>query len=242
MIAGDTGARLFTDWSRSLHTERSEAALLGRVTLDATKMVPGAEMAGVFLNERRKVRSAASTSDLVVQMATSQSEGLEGPSLEANIMAGDAIRADDLSREVRWPAFSARAVELGVLSVLSLPLHTDEELLGSLSLYACGPEAFNLESASAATALAAHAALALSSNRVEANLRQALETRDVIGQGIGILVERHKLTPDTAFEMLVSVSQHHNVKLRSVAAHLVDTGELAWSGSGISRHELAKRR
>ena len=229
MIAGDTGARLFADWSRSLHTEKTEKELLERIILDAAKMVPGAEMAGVSVNERRKIRNAAWTSDLVCQVDTLQSDVREGPSLEANIMGGGAVRADDLSRELRWPSFSARAAKLGVLSVLSLPLHTDEELLGSLSLYACGPAAFDLGSESTAAPLAAHAALALSSHRVEAHLREALESRDVIGQGVGILVERHKITPDAAFEMLVSVSQHNNVKLRFVAAHLADTGELSWS-------------
>lgn len=229
MITCDTDARLFADWSRTLHTEKTKASLLERVAVDAAKMVPGAEMAGVAVNERREVHNAAWTSDLVCQMDTLQSGGREGPSLEANVMGGDIVRADDLSRELRWPAFSARAARLGVLSVLSLPLHTDEELLGSLSLYACGPAAFDPRSESTATPLAAHAALALFSHRVEANLRQALDSRDVIGQGVGILVERHKIKPDAAFEMLVSVSQHNNVKLKFVAAHLVDTGELAWS-------------
>lgn len=100
--------------------------------------------------------------------------------------------------------------------------------MGTLSLYACGPAAFDLGSERAAAVLATHAALALSSHRVAANLGQALESRDVIGQGVGILMERHKVTPGAAFEMLASVSQHHNVKLRFVAAHLVDTGELSW--------------
>lgn len=231
MITHDTGARLFADWSRSLHGEKTEAALLERVVTDAAKMVPGAEMAGVTVNERRKSRNAAWTSELVCRMDTLQIDVQEGPSLEANVMDGDIVRADDLSSEMRWSAFSARAARAGILSALSLPLHSGEELLGSLSLYACGPAAFDLESENTATSLATHAALALSSNRVETNLRQALESRDVIGQGVGILVERHKITPDAAFEMLASISQHHNIKLRFVAAHLADTGELAWSAA-----------
>lgn len=231
MFTHDTGARLFADWSRSLHGEKTETVLLERVVTDSAKMVPGAEMAGVTVNERRKSRNAAWTSELVCQMDTLQTDVQEGPSLEANVMDGDIVRADDLKREIRWSAFSARAAEAGILSVLSLPLHTNEELLGSLSLYACGPAAFDLESESAATSLAAHAALALSSNRLEANLRRALESRDVIGQGVGILMERHRITPDAAFEMLVSISQHHNVKLRFVAAHLADTGELSCSAA-----------
>ena len=121
MITGDTGARLLADWSRSLHSEKTEAALLDRVAMDAAKMVPGAEMAGVAVNERGKARIAAWTSDLVSQMDTLQSDGRAGPSLEANVMGGGIVRADDLSGELRWPAFSAQASKSGVLSVCRSP-------------------------------------------------------------------------------------------------------------------------
>jgi hypothetical protein len=57
-------------------------------------------------------------------------------------------------------------------------------------------------------------------------LEQAVASRDVIGQAKGILMERHKLTPDAAFDMLRQASQHLNIKLRDVATTLADTGEL----------------
>jgi AmiR/NasT family two-component response regulator len=55
-----------------------------------------------------------------------------------------------------------------------------------------------------------------------ANLRVALTTRDVIGQAKGILMERHGLTADEAFDRLVTMSQHTNVKVREVAQYLVE--------------------
>ena len=58
------------------------------------------------------------------------------------------------------------------------------------------------------------------------NLQIALESRAVIEQAKGILIERHKLTPDRAFEALATVSMGRNVKVRDVAEHLVLTGEL----------------
>jgi len=39
-------------------------------------------------------------------------------------------------------------------------------------------------------------------------------------------MERHRITADAAFALLAEASQHTNVKLTEVAAHLVETGEL----------------
>jgi AmiR/NasT family two-component response regulator len=58
------------------------------------------------------------------------------------------------------------------------------------------------------------------------NLQTALESRAVIDQAKGILMERHKLTADQAFQALVQASMHTNRKVRDIADHLVRTGEL----------------
>jgi AmiR/NasT family two-component response regulator len=55
----------------------------------------------------------------------------------------------------------------------------------------------------------------------EDSFERALESRDVIGQAKGILMEREGVTADEAFEMLRSSSQHLNKKLRDIAAMVV---------------------
>jgi AmiR/NasT family two-component response regulator len=50
-----------------------------------------------------------------------------------------------------------------------------------------------------------------------AQLEDALESRDVIGQAKGVLMERYQTGPDEAFAELVSQSQRLNVKLRRIA-------------------------
>jgi AmiR/NasT family two-component response regulator len=69
---------------------------------------------------------------------------------------------------------------------------------------------------------ATHAAIALGHAEERENLNQALQSRKVIGQAIGILMERYQLTEDRAFSFLVRASSHGNIKLRDVAAELVD--------------------
>lgn len=61
--------------------------------------------------------------------------------------------------------------------------------------------------------------------RREVQLRQAVEGHQIIGQATGIMMERHRLTPAAAFELLRAASQNRNVKLREIAQRVIDTGE-----------------
>ncbi len=73
---------------------------------------------------------------------------------------------------------------------------------------------------------AAHAALAYDAARKRSGLARSIATRHLIGQAQGILMERHKITSDRAFALLVRASQDRNVKLRDIAEQLVHSGSL----------------
>lgn len=66
--------------------------------------------------------------------------------------------------------------------------------------------------------------LALSSAYRQQTLGEALRSRELIGQAVGIVVERRRVTPTMAFRLLTRASQSSNRKLRDVAADLVETG------------------
>lgn len=53
-------------------------------------------------------------------------------------------------------------------------------------------------------------------------LRKALQTRTVIGQATGLIAAVQGCTPQQGFQLLVRMSQHHNVKLHAIAVKLVD--------------------
>lgn len=57
-----------------------------------------------------------------------------------------------------------------------------------------------------------------------ANLQLALESHRLIGQAVGILVERHRLRPAAAFDRLKQSSQNRNLKLRELAVRVIETG------------------
>jgi ANTAR domain len=58
------------------------------------------------------------------------------------------------------------------------------------------------------------------------HLETALQNSRIIGTALGILIERHKISSEDAFGMLVKVSQSSHRKLHAIAADLVYTGEL----------------
>ncbi|GAB2752533.1 ANTAR domain-containing protein [Nocardioides pakistanensis] len=107
---------------------------------------------------------------------------------------------------------------------MGLRLFADGQTLGGLNLYSTEGESIDPEVRQVAELLAAHAALALGRARREEGLSSALTNRRVIGQAIGIVMERYQMDEDRAFQYLVRVSQHSNIKLRDVARELVDQG------------------
>jgi AmiR/NasT family two-component response regulator len=60
-------------------------------------------------------------------------------------------------------------------------------------------------------------------DRVVSQLQEALASRDIIGQAKGIIMERNRVDADTAFEMLKSLSQRTNRKLRDIAQDVVNS-------------------
>lgn len=58
----------------------------------------------------------------------------------------------------------------------------------------------------------------------ESHLSRAIESHRLIGQAIGILIERHRVTPAQAFTMLKKASQDRNIKLREIASRVIETG------------------
>ena len=83
--------------------------------------------------------------------------------------------------------------------------------------------------------IAAHASVVLAYARTEQNLWRAMDTRNIIGQAQGILMERYRLTAATAFEVLRRCSQQQNTKLAVLAEQLATTGHLPGLPHGSGR-------
>lgn len=145
----------------------------------------------------------------------------EGPYLAA-INRREVIESSDLSADDRWPGFGAAVVEhTSIRSVVAIPMIIREQLIGVLGLFADAVDAFDEHDRSVAVSFATHAAVALHAAIQQRTLTEAIGTRDVIGQAKGVLMEREGIDDDRAFELLRTVSNRTNIKLRDVAAYIV---------------------
>ena len=226
----DRPDELMSRIARHLQREHGDvASLLDAVTQAAVTTVPGAESGSIsYVYERRRVESRAATGDLPRRLDEAQDRSREGPCLDA-VWKHRFVLVEDMRHEPRWPRFAAEAIELGVSSSLSLQLVIDDDRLGALNLYARAPGAFGEESVDVGLAIATHAAIALTGAQTEQHLRTAIDSRDLIGQAKGILMERYRITAAQAFAVLVRASQESNRRLVDVALHLNDTGAVLQS-------------
>ncbi|MCX5372819.1 GAF and ANTAR domain-containing protein [Streptomyces sp. NBC_00103] len=213
-------AQQMASMARDLLAQDSVDDTLERITASATELVDGCDAAGILVRHATKVQTLAPTDQLVADSDRLQEQLGEGPCFDAaRSTRGERLfRIPDLTAEhQRWPAYVPRAHSLGVGSMMGFLLFTEDENLGALNLYSRKPGAFTEASETAGWLLASHAAVALSSARTHAQMEQAIATRHAIGEAMGILMGRHHITEEQAFDVLRRYSQENNVKLREVA-------------------------
>ncbi|MDQ3106992.1 MAG: GAF domain-containing protein, partial [Actinomycetota bacterium] len=172
----------------------SVAATLQRIVDLAQDTISGCDGAGIMVIKRGQATTLAVSQSLVERFDQIQIEAGEGPCLDA-AESGTTFYATDLLSDERWPTFAARAIEAGLRSVFALSLTTRH--LSALNLYALMPDAFGPTDRAQGVLFATLARLALDSaeERADAgdkldNLGAALRSRELIGQALGILMER----------------------------------------------------
>ncbi|MEC5189770.1 GAF domain-containing protein [Arthrobacter sp. MP_M7] len=225
-IGAEALATRLGDIARELQQEDDLDSMLAGIVHAALELVPHAAEASVSLIAgRRKIDSRAASSDLPRRVDALQSETGQGPCLDA---AYDKriVSTPDLSTDTRWPEFSRQAFMLGARSMLSFPLFVDSDHLGALNLFGNDVNVFDADSERIGASLAAHAAVAVADTQQIGQLTLALDTRDLIGQAKGILMERYKITAQQAFLLLSRASSELNIKLRDVAERLTVSGEM----------------
>ncbi|HST64259.1 MAG TPA: GAF and ANTAR domain-containing protein [Mycobacteriales bacterium] len=226
---GSALAGQFAAVARALESESSVEATLSRIVEVARLIVPGCHHAGITVLRRGRPETPAATDEVSAAVDAVQYEAGEGPCLSA-IVENDTFRTGDLAAETRWPRFSGPAVRrTGVRSVLAYRLFTEGETFGALNLYSRERDAFDDDSVGIGRILTAHAALAFSRARERAQisgLEQAVASNRAIGMAIGILMAIRHVGQDEAFDLLRTVSQRTNRKLREIADDVVHTGQL----------------
>jgi len=227
----------------TLHEELARVLLVGRELSDvlteltgiARRAMPGSEATSITLIRNEKPFTAAHDGQMALDADELQYERDYGPCVDAG-RSGQVFLIADMRTEMRWPDYAQHAAAQGVGSSLSVPLPFQAATIGALNNYSTRSGAFGEDDIAVGEEVAswvafavANASAAASAVDDAANMRAAMLTRGGIEQAKGILMERHKITSDQAFNLLTKASQLTGVKLREVAAELVQTGVLPGS-------------
>lgn len=212
--------------ARLLKRSEAEPEALHRVTALGTELVPGAAGAAVTIAGSRPLTFAAS-GPRIEKLHELQFSAGDGPAVET-LRHNEPRRVDDTATEPRWPGFCQAAQQMGFASCLTLPLRTDQQPAGAVSLYAARPRTFIGAAHDIATLFAAqggsavvNAAVFRECHQMIENLHTALESRALIEQAKGILEAKLGVTPEQAFRLLNRMSQNTNRKVRLVSADLI---------------------
>jgi GAF domain-containing protein len=180
----------------------------------------------VLVVQGRRLELMALTDPKLADLYQQQLEAGSGPLLTA-IEQKDVLLIPDTAAETRWSRrWTEEVTSAGIRSAMHLPLMAAGQAQAVLSLYSDQLDAFDDDDVAIAHILARHASVAIASARHDVSMAQAIDARKLVGQAMGILMERYDLDGDRAFEVLKRYSQDTNRKLRDVAQELVDTRKL----------------
>jgi hypothetical protein len=209
-----------------------EAFLNDLARFSAHQMAGSGEdaLCGITLLRDRKAATIGWSSDAAREVDEIQYSLSQGPCLTAAKEERE-VYVPDLFDEDRWgPDYAQAVASHGLRSVLSVPFHLQGDAQAALNLYSDVPHKFDGDLAARARgytreisqALRLAVRFALQSDSAT-NLRATLESRTVIDMAIGIVMAQNRCDQQTAVRILTDASSNGNVKLRDIAASLVQS-------------------
>ncbi|MCW3820531.1 GAF and ANTAR domain-containing protein [Micromonospora sp. DR5-3] len=207
----------------SLHVD----VFLDQVVKVAAEVISPAVACGLTMRRDGGAFTVAGSDDLAARADEIQYGADEGPCLDA-LRREQVVEVVDLREDRRWPRYREHALRLGIVSSLSLPMTIDRETVGALNLYATQPAAFTQTARRRALAFTDQATAALTvilrqadQSLLHQQLTDAMASRSIIDQALGVLMGQQRCTAKEAFALLRQASQHRNRKLRDVAAQII---------------------
>jgi hypothetical protein len=201
---------------------------LAEATLDA---IPAAEAVSLTVLERGHFETRASTHGFAKRADALQYELGRGPCVDA-VLENTANISGDVAADPRWGDWGPRVAEdVGVRSALAyrLRLQGQQQAIASLNVYSTRLDAFDEQALHRGVVLATHGSLlmtAVMARDVAANLADTLQGNREIGVAMGVLMHRHRVTREQAFDLLRLASQESGTPLSEVATAVADAGDL----------------
>jgi GAF domain-containing protein len=211
---------------RGLYNRPDAGTVIAELAEHAAVEIPGAQYAGITLTRKSKsVETPAATHLYPMLLDKIQQRHQEGPCLTA---AWDkkVVYVANLETDDRFPGYRRDALaETPIRSIMAFQLFIEGETMGALNVYSEEPDVFGDESRSIGLVFAAHSSVAWNAARRDQQFRQALASRDTIGQAKGMIMERYGVDAVQAFDLLRKLSQDSNVPLIKVAAEFIEKSQ-----------------
>ncbi len=224
---GDAGRRSETqrlvELGELAHEMFAEVGLAStaRTVVSLARRTFGCDDSGLILDsDAGDMTTAGATGPAAQKAERLQLEFRQGPGLQA-VRSVQPVISDELRFDSRYRFWAPQAADLGFRSVLSLRL-ADGDTTGALTLYSRRPSFFGSDVLGLGQAFAAHASIALAIAIERDQLLQAVDSRGVVGQAQGLLMQQYGVTAEQAHTVLKRYATHLDQKLRQVAARLVE--------------------
>jgi hypothetical protein len=173
------------------------------------------------------LRWVTATGDAEQAFERAQRDLGEGPCVGA-FDRGEAVWTIDLRADPRWPRLAPVATGNHIRGVLAAPVALAGGILGTINAVTHQPRAWTDEDARAITALAAVTGRLLSSTNearhrgdLVVQLQGALDSRVLVEQAKGVLMEREGLSAQAAFERLRRRARARSRRIDDVARELI---------------------
>jgi GAF domain-containing protein len=195
-------------------------ATLRQITTAAVEVLPNVQFSSISVRHPDgSLSTVAPTDERLLRIDSEQYRLQEGPCYEASVDQGPIV-SSDLGADERFPKYGPVALAEGIRAQIGVRLFDTRRSNAALNLYSSKVGAF--DDVESLGALFAHqSAQAIAYAQEVGNLSEAVRTRTMIGQAVGIVMERYGLNDERAFAFLQRLSSHRNVKLRLVAQEII---------------------
>ena len=154
-----------------------------------------------------------------------------GPCVDAvddDVTLSGGQQESGLLGEERWAAFARVSAAHGILSTLSMPIHTDGKVTGGVNFYSSTPDAFDGQHEALAAIMGAWAPGAVRDADLEFSTRSAarhapqrIEDRAVLDQAAGVVMAERGVDEDTARGVLAQAAGRAGIPEIEVARAVI---------------------
>jgi PAS domain S-box-containing protein len=212
-----SGAPDLDDLAATLHEAADAAALLVR-----------ADGAGLMLADQAgTLRWVTATGEAERAFERAQRDLGEGPCIDA-FSRNEVVRSTDLRADPRWPRLAPAVATNQARGVLSVPVALGGDILGTCNAITHSPRGWTDADAAAIGAFAAVIGRLLRTTTearrqgdLACQLQTALDSRVVVEQAKGVLMEREGLSAQAAFERLRRQARSRSMRIDDLARQII---------------------